>query len=231
MAAKVKKIKLDKELLRDLEELSEEELNYILKSLGFSIEDAKGNILKAEKKIEALVNLGDKKIRELLKETGSKRSRGKNKNIKDNRKHRKKPLEKGNNNEDGSDEADIAGGENEKELDIDIGNAEEEVKKLKNVIIGEDAVIDKIEIKASKPVGKLKKGDKLRVDGVEFSVDAHYVLIDHGKTKEMTIEIFDPKIDKDYQLRYFSDNLENSMEFYELQEIVYVRRPIKKVEW
>jgi len=32
-------------------------------------------------------------------------------------------------------------------------------------------------------------GDKIKVDGIEFEVDAHYVLIDHGKTKEMTIEI------------------------------------------
>src|SRR3989338_2290844 len=113
-------------------------------------------------------------------------------------------------------------GENEEELDVDIGNAEEEVKKLKNVLTGDDIVIDKVEIKASKPISQIKKGDKVKVDGVEFSVDAHYVLIDHGKTKEMTIEIFSPKTDRDYQLRYFIDQIETSMEFYELEEIVYV---------
>lgn len=122
-------------------------------------------------------------------------------------------------------------GESEGELDIDIGNAEEEVKKLKSVLTGDDIVVDKIEIKASKPVPQIKKGDKVKVDGVEFSVDAHYVLIDHGKTKEMAIEIFNPKTDKDYQLRYFSDRLEDSLEFYELEEIVYVKRPVRKVEW
>ncbi len=122
-------------------------------------------------------------------------------------------------------------GESEGELDIDIGNSEEEVKKLKSVLTGDDIVVDKIEIKASKPVSQIKKGDKVRVDGVEFNVDAHYVLIDHGKTKEMAIEIFNPKTDKDYQLRYFSDRLEDSLEFYELEEIVYVKRPVRKVEW
>lgn len=131
------------------------------------------------------------------------------------------------------DEEDGGAGESESEgeLDIDIGNAEEEVKKLKSVLTGDDIVVDRVEIKASKPVSQIKKGDKVRIDGVEFSVDAHYVLIDHGKTKEMAIEIFNPKTDKDYQLRYFSDRLEDSLEFYELEEIVYVKRPVRKVEW
>lgn len=88
-----------------------------------------------------------------------------------------------------------------------------------------------IEIKQSKPVTKIKKGDKIKIDGVEYEVDAHYVLIDHGTTKEMTIEIFDPKRDKDFQLRYFDDQLEATLDLYELQEILYVKRAFKKVEW
>lgn len=91
--------------------------------------------------------------------------------------------------------------------------------------------IDEIEIKASKPIAKLKKGDKIKVNGKELEIDAHYVLIDHKTTKEMTLELFDPKTDKDYQIRYFSDQLERSLEFYELQEIIYIKKEVKKVEW
>ena len=95
----------------------------------------------------------------------------------------------------------------------------------------EEIELDEVEIKASKPVEKLKKGDKIKVDGKELEIDAHYVLIDHKTTKEMALELFDPKTDKDYQIRYFSDQLERSLEFYELQEIMYVRKEVKKVEW
>ncbi|SRR3990167_7173193 len=123
--------------------------------------------------------------------------------------------------------------ESEKELGEDIEDAEEDVKKLGSVIsnISNDEVVNRIAIKGSKPISQLKKGDKVKVDGVQYEIDAHYILIDHGRTKEMTIEIFNPKTDKDYQLRYFSDQAETSMEFYELQEIVYVRRSLERVEW
>ena len=77
----------------------------------------------------------------------------------------------------------------------------------------------------------MKKGDRVKVDGKEYEVDAHIVLIDHGATKEMAIELFDSKADKDYQLRYFSDQVETSIEFYELQDIMYLKRVIKTVEW
>ena len=129
------------------------------------------------------------------------------------------------------DDGNVEDEEIEEELDVDIGNAEEEIKKLKSVLDSEQVEVDKVVVKASKPVFQIKKGDKIKIDGVEFNVDAHYILIDHGKTKEMTIEVFNPKTDKDYQLRYFSDQVETSIEFYELQEIVYVRRTIKRVEW
>jgi len=89
-----------------------------------------------------------------------------------------------------------------------------------------------VEIKQSKSVDKVKKGDKIKVDGKECEVDAHYVLIDHGTTKEMAIEFFDKKTDKDYQIRYFSDQVQDTLEFYELQgEIMYVKKECSKVEW
>ena len=67
-----------------------------------------------------------------------------------------------------------------------------------------------VQIKASKPIGQIKKGDKVKVDGKSYEVDAHYVLIEHGATKEMCIELFDPKAkdeEGDYQLRYFNDQI------------------------
>ena len=94
-----------------------------------------------------------------------------------------------------------------------------------------DGEIKYLKVKASKSVSQIKKGDKVKVDGLALEVDSQYVLIDHGKTKEMAIELFDSKTDKDYQLRYFSDQVETSMEFYELEEIVYNKKDAEKVEW
>jgi len=88
-----------------------------------------------------------------------------------------------------------------------------------------------VSIKSSKPISKIKKGDKIKVDSLNLEVDSHYILIDHGSTKEMAVELFDPKTDKDYQLRYFSDQVEATMEFYQLEEIIYNKISIKKVEW
>ena len=113
------------------------------------------------------------------------------------------------------------------ELEEEIEEAEE---KLSN--IQKDSIDQKeVTLKASKPVSKIKKGDKIRVDGKELVVDSHYVLIDHKSTKEMTIELYDPKTDKDYQLRYFDDQVESTLEFYELQEIMYIKKPISQVSW
>ncbi|GAI76359.1 unnamed protein product [marine sediment metagenome] len=89
----------------------------------------------------------------------------------------------------------------------------------------------KIEIKQSKPIAEIKKGDKIKVDGLELEVDTHYVMIDHEDAKEMAIELFDSEKDKDYQIRYFLDNVENSIEFFELDEIVYNRKEVERVEW
>ncbi|HIG51965.1 TPA: hypothetical protein EYQ19_00865 [Candidatus Pacearchaeota archaeon] len=88
-----------------------------------------------------------------------------------------------------------------------------------------------VKIKSSKDISKIVKGDKIKVDGKEYEVDTHYVLIDHGNSKEMAIELFDSKTDKDYQFRYFNDRIEESLEFYELKEIMYERIETKKVEW
>ncbi|MDP1695816.1 MAG: hypothetical protein Q8L29_02815 [archaeon] len=111
----------------------------------------------------------------------------------------------------------------EKELEKEIEELEEEQ---------EDEIVEKkVIVKDSKPIQKVKKGDKIKIDGKDYEVDAHYILIDHGTTKEMAIELFDSKTDKDYQLRYFDDQANNTLEFYELQEIVYVRRAFSKIEW
>ncbi len=89
-----------------------------------------------------------------------------------------------------------------------------------------------VNIKSSKPITELKKGDKIKVDGREFEVDVHQIMIDHGDTKEMVIEIFDGKSDEDFQIRYFNDQMETSLEFYKLEnEFMYQRENMKKIEW
>ena len=75
------------------------------------------------------------------------------------------------------------------------------------------------------------KGDKIKVEGLTLEVDAQVILIDHGTTKEMAVECFDPKTDKDYQVRYFDDQVDTSVEVYSLEEIVYSRMRVKKIEW
>jgi hypothetical protein len=90
---------------------------------------------------------------------------------------------------------------------------------------------DNIKIKASKPITDLKRGDKVKVDSLNLEVDAHVVIDDHKSTKEMAIECFDPVKDKDYEIRYFSDQVETSMEVYVLEEIIYNKMNVKKVEW
>ena len=87
-----------------------------------------------------------------------------------------------------------------------------------------------VTLKKSKPIEEVKEGDKIKIDSLNLQVDKHYVLIDHGSTKEMAIELYDPKTEKEYQLRYFPGNLEN-MQFFQLDEIVYNTVEIKKIEW
>lgn len=92
---------------------------------------------------------------------------------------------------------------------------------------------EKVIIKASKNIEQIKKGDKVKVDGKEYEVDAVIVLMDHKVTKEMAIEIFDAKADKDFQIRYFTGRLDVSdPELYELvNDFMYVKRGMRKLEF
>ena len=86
--------------------------------------------------------------------------------------------------------------------------------------------------KQSKPIGDLKKGDKFFINGKEMRVDGHYLFQDHGDTKEMIIEIYNEANDREYQVRYFDDQVETSIEVYELQgDFQYVRREPKSLAW
>ena len=94
-----------------------------------------------------------------------------------------------------------------------------------------DDVVLKIE-KPSKDIGKLGEGDKFFINGKEMKVDKHYLFQDHGKMKEMIIEIFNAENEREYQVRYFDDQVETSIEIYELQsDFQYVRREPKTVRW
>lgn len=97
--------------------------------------------------------------------------------------------------------------------------------------MGEDEVILKIE-KQSKNLDKLKEGDKIWINGKEMKVDKHYLFQDHGKMKEMILEVFNAESDREYQIRYFDDQVESSIEVYELQgDFQYVRREPKTIRW
>ena len=87
--------------------------------------------------------------------------------------------------------------------------------------------------KQSKPIANLKKGDKIVVDGHALEIDDHYVFMEHKDTTEMIIELFNPKTEKEYQLRYFDDQVESSLEFYYLQgEFQYIKaESVKEIEW
>lgn len=115
------------------------------------------------------------------------------------------------------------------------GMSEEELEEELEVIETEQKAVPAVPnvpvtIAASKPISGLKKGDRIQIDGKEYLVDAHSVLIDHGNTKEMALELYDTN-ERDYQLRYFSDQVETTLELYELQEILYVKKPMQKIVW
>ncbi len=118
-------------------------------------------------------------------------------------------------------------GISEKELEKELDEVEVETGGAP----GDDTERD-ITVKASKPISKVKKGDKIKVDGVEYEVDNHYVLMKHPSNNEMAIEVFNPKTGVDCQIRYFDDQVERTIDFYELQgEIIFVKKPCKKIEW
>jgi hypothetical protein len=86
--------------------------------------------------------------------------------------------------------------------------------------------------KSSKDIGKLKEGDKFFINGKTMKVDKQYLFQDHGKMKEMIIEVFNEESDREYQIRYFNDQVETSLEVYELQnDFQYVRREPKTIKW
>lgn len=86
--------------------------------------------------------------------------------------------------------------------------------------------------KQSKPLGELQQGDSLFLNGKEMKVDKQYLFQDHGDTKEMIIEVFNPANEREYQVRYFDDQVESSLEVYELQgDFQYVRREPKTISW
>ena len=87
-------------------------------------------------------------------------------------------------------------------------------------------------LKQSKSLANLKKGDKIKVNGTELIVDSHYLFIDHKTTKEMIIEVYNPKNEREFQIRYFDDQIETSIEVYELSnDFQYVGRDFETIEW
>ena len=84
----------------------------------------------------------------------------------------------------------------------------------------------------SKQLGELKEGDKIFIQGKEMKVDKQYLLQSHGNTKEMIIEVYNPENEKEYQVRYFDDQIETSIEVYYLEgEFQYVRKEPKDISW
>ena len=86
--------------------------------------------------------------------------------------------------------------------------------------------------KQSEVIGKLGEGDKVWINGKEMVVDKQYLMQDHGDMKEMIIEVFNAENEREYQLRYFDDQVESSLEVYELvEDFQYVRREPKTISW
>jgi hypothetical protein len=140
------------------------------------------------------------------------------------KKSKKEEENKGTSLEDAfADDEDVVYGGNEKK--------DKKEKKQEEKIEADSG--EKKEIKASKPIEQIKKGDKIKIDGKEYEVDTQYVLIDHKITKEMAIEFFDAKTDKDYQIRYFTGRLDVAdPELYELvNDFMYQKRAYKKLEF
>ncbi len=96
-----------------------------------------------------------------------------------------------------------------------------------------DDVVNAIKIlKQSKPIAELKEGDNLFLNGKKMTVDTQFLFMDHKTTKEMIIEFYNPENDREYQLRYFNDQVDSSIEIYELQgDFQYVKREPKTIEW
>ncbi|MDH3353339.1 MAG: hypothetical protein OEL87_02740 [Nanoarchaeota archaeon] len=86
--------------------------------------------------------------------------------------------------------------------------------------------------KKSKGIEKLDSGDSLWINGKEMKVDKQFLFQNHGKMKEMIIEVFNPENEREYQVRYFDDQVDSSIEVYELVgDFEYVRREPKTIAW
>jgi len=94
-------------------------------------------------------------------------------------------------------------------------------------------MVDGLKIeKQSKVIGKLVEGDKIWINGKEMRVDNQYLFKDHGEMKEMIVEVFNVENEREYQIRYFDDQVESSIEVYELiGDFQYVRREPKTIAW
>ncbi len=98
--------------------------------------------------------------------------------------------------------------------------------------MSEDEIIELKILKKSKPISELKNSDRIFINGKEMVVDSHFLFIDHKTTKEMIIEFFNPENEREYQLRYFDDQVDTSIEIYELQgDFQYIKRQPKTIEW
>ena len=86
--------------------------------------------------------------------------------------------------------------------------------------------------KQSKAVEDLKEGDSFFINGKKMKVDKQFLFQNHGNMKEMIIEIFNSESDREYQVRYFDDQIESSIEVYELiGDFQYVKREPKVISW
>lgn len=86
--------------------------------------------------------------------------------------------------------------------------------------------------KQSKPISKLKKGDSLFIQGKKMIIESHFTFIDHKTTKEMIIECYNPENEREYQVRYFDDQVDTSIEVYELaNDFQYVKREPASISW
>jgi len=95
----------------------------------------------------------------------------------------------------------------------------------------DDEVVLKIEGQ-SKPLGELGEGDSVWINGKELKVDKQYLFMAHKDTNEMIIECYNPESEREYQIRYFDDQIESSIEVFELQgDFQYVKREPKTIKW
>ena len=78
----------------------------------------------------------------------------------------------------------------------------------------------------------MNEGDKIFINGKEMVVDKQFVFQEHKNMKEMIIEIYNPTNEREYQIRYFDDQIDSSLEVYELQgDLQYIRREPKTISW